>query len=588
MVKSKRERKYPNKNFIRDMWNFIEGFRLRYLYFVFVRILSELAPFGILFYLGTTVDFFATYQPGDSLNMFYFYLGMIAFLGAFQAITRTYSKLNCSVIGAKVRQKVRQISMARLMDLELEWHEKEGTGSKLQKINQGAGYIYRFFSDFTNNRSISVSVGIIGSLAIFFVLGLQYALFAFAYIAIFLMMEKYYSKKLAYWTDKLNKINEKVSGKFHESTSNVLSVKSLGLRSTFEKSTKKYEDEYYKIWLHMKKTSSSKGVVTNVYGAIGYALFILLIGFDFVSGAITVGSILVFALYFNRLRASLSMVSGMVDIYIDIKSAVGRLMTILGKKIFDRESEDLLEVPKNWKSIEFKNINFSYKKKSVLRNFSLKIKRGEKIGIVGRSGCGKSTLTKLLLGLYKVNSGEICIDGININLFKHSSITNTITPVLQDSEMFNLSLEGNITISTPRTNEELLNKSIRISALSQVIATFPRGLRTMLGEKGYKVSGGERQRIGIARAIYKNSSVMLLDEATSHLDSKTELHIQECIEKELHDKTLIVIAHRPSTLKNVDRIIVMEKGKVVESGTFNDLVRARKQFYSLYRLQARK
>lgn len=385
----------------------------------------------------------------------------------------------------------------------------------------------------------------------------------------------------------MNRISEKVSGKFHESASNVLSVKSLGLRNIFEKSTKKYEEQYYKIWLQTKKTGQMKMKVTKSIAAIGYALFLLIVGFDFIAQAITLGSILVFAAYFERLRSALNNVSGTVDSYIQIKSGTGRLMTILGEKVFDRESDNLLEISKSWKKIEFKDVAFKFKKKQVLKNFNLTIKKGEKIGIVGRSGCGKSTITKLLLGLYKIKSGGIYIDGININKFKHSSVTNTITAVLQDSEMFDMTLAENISISTLKRDQNQFNKAVTISSLKDVIDNLPKGFLTLLGEKGYNVSGGERQRIGIARAIYKNSPVLILDEATSHLDSKTEQHIQEHLETELKNKTLIVIAHRLSTLKNIDRILFMEKGRIIEEGRFDELLNKKGEFYNLYRIQSR-
>ncbi len=579
---------YTTGNFFRDSWRFLEDDQYKYVFFVSIRALSEVASFIIVYLLGRIIDFFTTYQSGQSLTKFYSLVGIIGLTGVLQVLTRMWAKMNCSVIAAKARQRVREKSMSRLMDLELKWHENEGAGSKIQKVNEGSNFIYKFFGDFTNNRSISVLIGIFGSLAIFFVLGWQYALFSFMYVLIFLTVERYYSKKLSYWVDEMNKITEKVSGKIHESTSNVLSVKSLGLRDVFEKATKKYEEEHYKIWLKTKETGQTKMKVTKSFAAIGYALFILIVGHNFVSQAITLGSILVFVAYFDKLRSSLDHISETIDGFIQIKSGTGRLMTILGEKVFDRESSELLEIPKDWKKIEFRSISFKYKDKKILKNFNLIINRGEKIGIVGKSGCGKSTLTKLLLGLYKIEEGGIYIDKVDINKFKHSSITNTITAVLQDSEMFDMTLAENISISTLKTNNDLFNKSIRISALEELIKKLPKGLYTLLGEKGYRVSGGERQRIGIARAIYKNSPVLILDEATSHLDSKTEKYIQEQIKNELKDRTLIIIAHRLSTLKDVDRVIVMEEGKVIEEGKFNELVRKKGKFFNLYQLQNKK
>lgn len=567
------------------MWGFLEGNRIKYLFFVFILALSHSSFFIMAYLLGQIVDFFSSYAAGQSLDLFFFLVILVGAVGVLSTLIRLSAKMACSVVGARTRQRVRQISMAKLMDLELTWHEKEGTGSKIQKVNRGSQYVYRFFSDFTNNRSVNILVGIFGSLGVFLFLGWNYVLFSAAYLLIFFSIEYYFSKKISYWVHELNKISEKVSGKVHESASNVLSVKSLGLRDVFEESTRKFEEEYYRIWYKMKKTGRIKSAVTNSFAAIGYAVFLVLVGFDFVAGAITIGSIFVFASYFNQLRNSLGYVSDMVDTYIEIKASIGRLMTILGEDVFDRESDDLKEVPENWKTISFRNVSFQYKDEPVLRDFSLTIHRGEKIGLVGRSGCGKSTITKLLLGLYRPTKGEILIDGVSLDTFKHSSVTSAITPVLQDSEMFDTTLAENITISTPRKNTRRLEEAIRISSLDEVITKLPKGLDTMLGEKGYKVSGGERQRIGVARAVYKDSSLLILDEATSHLDSKTEHAIQTHLEQDLTDKTLLLIAHRLSTLQNVDRIIVMDKGRAVEEGTFGELLKQKGIFAMLYRLQ---
>tara|TARA_Y100000310_G_scaffold188769_1_gene188760 strand:+ start:1547 stop:3316 length:1770 start_codon:yes stop_codon:yes gene_type:complete len=580
--------KYPFFSFIRDVWGFLDGHRVSFAFFYSLRILAGLGDFLIIFLLGLVVDFFANYAPGDSLTRFYQIVIITGVLSVFIIWVRLSSKFYVSKIGAKVRRRVRELSMSKLMDLELEWHEKEDAGSKIQKINEGSKLIYGFIANFLVNIGAEFIIGVFGGVILFIFLGWKYALFAFIYISIYVLAERYYTKRITKWTIQLSKILEKVSGKIHESASNVLSVKSLGLRKKFENFTRNNEKEYYKIWYGKQKAVVGRNLVVRSIAAIGYALFILLVGFDFILGAITLGAILIYIGYFNRMRASLNQLSEVIGTYINTKVSTQRLMTILGEDIFDRESGDLLEISKNWKVVNFENIGFSYKGNKVLDNFNLKIKRGEKIGIVGRSGCGKSTLTKLLLGLYKIDEGRITIDGVDINKFKYSSITSTITPVLQDSEMFNMTLGENISISSIRKKTDLLDKSIKVSNLNEFVKNFPLGLNTLIGEKGYKVSGGERQRIGIARAVYRNSPMLLLDEATSALDSETEKKIQENLENELGDKTLMIIAHRLSTLKKVDKIYYMDRGKIVEGGTFSELIKLKGKFYGLYRLQNRK
>ncbi|MEK6888856.1 MAG: ABC transporter ATP-binding protein [Nanoarchaeota archaeon] len=580
---------YPTKRFVKDIAYFLKGHKSIFAFAMFVRLISELGSYAIPFLIGEIIDVFTEYQKtGAPFTNFYYILVGIAVIGVVQVWMRTYSKTYIGVAGAKARQNARQLAINKLMDLELEWHEHEDTGSKIQRVNAGSNYIYRFFSSFLSNNGTVVFTGIFVSIFLFILIGWKYALFAFVYATIYLVVENHFNKQQAYWTDKLNKIDEKISGKIHESASNVLSVKSLGLKGIFRNASEKRENEYYNIWYNAKTSSHNKLRYTKSFGAIGYALFVLLVGLDFVNGLVSLGSILVYAAYFNKLRDSLDKMSDASVEYIQTKSAVGRLMTILGRDVFDRESSDLLEIPKDWKEIRFENVYFDYKGASVLRDFNLVINRGENIGLVGKSGCGKSTLIKLLLGLYKPKQGKILIDNTDIEKFKHSSITNTLTAVLQDSEMFDMSLEENITISALHKDADILRKSIEVSALKEVIKKLPKGLKTIIGEKGYKLSGGERQRIGIARAVYKDTNVILLDEATSHLDSKTEQLIQGGLESETKKKTLILVAHRLSTLKNADRIYFMEKGKIVESGNFDELVRKKGKFYELYKIQSRK
>lgn len=580
---------YSVRTFAGDIWNFLSGYRWVFVVSLIVRLASELGSYAIPFLLGKIIDVFTDYQnTGESFSSFYYLLAGIALIGVVQVWMRSYSKIYIGVAGAKARQNARQLAINKLMDLELEWHEHEDTGSKIQRVNAGSNYIYRFFSSFLANNGALVFMGIVASVGLFLFIGWKYALFAFVYATIYLALEHHFNKQHSYLTNQLNKLEERISGKIHESASNVLSVKSLGLKGIFQSAAKKQEDVYYKLWYKTKTTSHNKLKYTKSFGALGYALFILVVGFDFINGLVSLGSILVYAAYFNKLRDSLDRLSDASNEYIQTKSAVGRLMTILGRKVFDRESKNLLDVPNNWRKIEFDSVSFAYKGREVLKDFTLTINRGEKIGIAGSSGCGKSTLVKLLLGLYTSKKGEITIDGIPVQKFKHSSLTSAITAVLQDSEMFDMSLEENIGISSEKKEADLLKKAVEVSALSVVVKKLPKGFATLLGEKGYKVSGGERQRIGIARAIYKNSAMFIFDEATSHLDSKTEAQIQNQIETKLGDKTLMIIAHRLSTLKNVDKICFMERGKIIEYGTFSELVDKKGKFNEFYRLQSRK
>jgi ATP-binding cassette subfamily B protein len=220
-----------------------------------------------------------------------------------------------------------------------------------------------------------------------------------------------------------------------------------------------------------------------------------------------------------------------------------------------------------------------------LDNFSLNIKKGEKIGIVGISGTGKSTLFKLLLKLYNPDKGEIKFDNISLKDIKRTSYIKNITIAPQETELFNLSLKDNIIIGNKKTDEKKLKKSLEIAHVNDFLYKLPKGIDSLIGEKGTRLSGGEKQRVGIARAIYRNSNLLLLDEATSHLDTISENKIQDALHKSLQDITAIVIAHRLSTIKGMDRIIVIRNGKIIEQGNFKNLINNKKDFYELWKKQ---
>lgn len=283
--------------------------------------------------------------------------------------------------------------------------------------------------------------------------------------------------------------------------------------------------------------------------------------------------------YFSKVLNGLLNFSWRLSDYLDIKTKIERFMTILGAKSY-RSDLKKNKFPK-WNKIKIKNLEFSFKNKKVLKEVSFNINKGKKIGIIGETGCGKSTLSKLLLNLYEVDKGEILIDDLNLNKIKESEINKKMSIVLQESEVFNSSIKKNITFEIKNTL--LLNRVIQISQLKTLIKRLPEGLDTQIGEKGYKLSGGERQRIGIARALFQNPEILILDEATSSLDVKTEMKIVKELNK--LNMTQIIIAHRLSTIGNADKIIVMDKGKIIERGTHKELLKLKGKYSVLWKMQ---
>ena len=233
-------------------------------------------------------------------------------------------------------------------------------------------------------------------------------------------------------------------------------------------------------------------------------------------------------------------------------------------------------------------MNFAYKDNNpVFKNFNLEIPPGQKIGVVGMSGGGKSTLIKLLQRFYDVNSGEIKIDGQNITDVTQESLHKAMSYIPQSSQMLERTIGENIAYGRPNATKEEIEQAAKDAFADEFIHELPNGYKTILNAQN-QLSGGQMQRLSIARAILKDSQILLLDEATSALDSESEFYIQKAIENVIQDKTVLVVAHRLSTLKNMDRIIVIEKGKIVEDGTLNELIAKKGKFYKYWKLQKQK
>jgi subfamily B ATP-binding cassette protein MsbA len=236
--------------------------------------------------------------------------------------------------------------------------------------------------------------------------------------------------------------------------------------------------------------------------------------------------------------------------------------------------------------IEFKNISFKYKDDYVLQDFSLTINKGETVALVGQSGSGKSTLANLITRFYDVNNGEILIDGKNIKDITKKSLRDLMGIVAQDSILFNDSVAENIKLGNQNATDEEILKASEIANANEFIQNLPEKFDTNIGDGGGTLSGGQKQRLSIARAVLKNPPIMILDEATSALDTESEQIVQALLEKMMQNRTSFVIAHRLSTIQKADKIVVMQKGKIVEQGKHEELLAKKGEYFKLVTMQS--
>ena len=333
--------------------------------------------------------------------------------------------------------------------------------------------------------------------------------------------------------------------------------------------------------------SRSLGVaVTQVVFGIGLAGVIYFAGIESINGKLSPGS---FMSFFGAMMLMLQPVRRMTNVNAILQRGIAASKSLF-KVIDEPEEKDLGSIEKAYSdgALNFNNVSFSYseKDKGVISNVSFSIKKGQSLAVVGHSGSGKSTLINLLPRFYDYQSGEISVDGVPIQDYSIIDLRNKISMVSQDIILFNDTILNNLAYGQLRDKSSSeIQKAVKSARIDEFANDLADGLDTIVGDKGVLLSGGQRQRVAIGRAILKDAPILILDEATSSLDTKSEFQIQEALKDLMRDKTTLVVAHRLSTVENVDQIIVLDKGKIVEQGTHHELMKNGSYYSDLHRLQ---
>ncbi len=408
------------------------------------------------------------------------------------------------------------------------------------------------------------------------VIALIFVVMSVVYIFIIVLMSK---KKIEYDLAR-SAADSKITGYLADTITNVLSIKSSSAIEREIAGFKKVTHGAYVLQLRAWVFGNKQNAIQGFIMIIVQILAAIMTAHLWLTGQISVGMFLLVQSYTIMIGGYFWDLGRAMSRFTEAVSDMEEMVEIF------RKTPDILDFPNpeicNIKDggIEFKNVCFDYDKGTdVFENFSLKIKPGEKIGLVGHSGSGKTTITKLLLRFVDVCSGSILIDGQDIRKMKQDDLRQSISFISQEPVLFHRSIKENIAYSLPTATDEEVIEVAKKAHADEFISELHMGYETLVGERGIKLSGGERQRVAIARAMLKPSPILLLDEATSSLDSISESYIQDAFNKLMEGKTAIVIAHRLSTIQKMDRIVVLDHGKIVEEGTHKQLLR-KKGFYA--------
>jgi len=484
-----------------------------------------------------------------------------------------------------LRLKIAQSSFDTLLDQSASYYQHQFAGSLANKVNDlvsSVPDITQIVIDRLLRCFLALSIATFVLWQVNFKIALTMFIWAFLFISVSLFL----SKRVAHLSDIWSEWGSTIMGKMVDAFSNILSIRLFSRKNHERKS----------LHLVLQETVKAEQKLQWTYFWIwclyGYT-YVLMIGINFYflmkgwqEGSITLGD---FALV-------LAISSSIVDFLWNLTKEISDFSKFFGKikqalrtlivipDIQDKPKAKALQVTKG--EIVFDNIRFHYKgTQALFQNKSVIIHPGEKLGLVGYSGSGKSTFVNLILRLFDVTAGRILIDGQDIREVTQESLRECIGMIPQDPTLFHRTLKENIRYGKPEASDKEVMEAAKKAHAHEFIETLPQGYDSLVGERGVKLSGGQRQRVAIARAILKNAPLLILDEATSQLDSVTESYIQESLWNLMQGKTTIIIAHRLSTLLRMDRILVFDRGKIVEDGTHEELLKREALYKTLWDAQ---
>ncbi len=580
------EAKEFNWHVVKLLWPFLLEYKLRVTLALACLVLTKVASVYLPFVLKNIVD---TLDSVQDKNILIVPFGLVAAYGLVRLTTVIFAEIRDTLFARVTERAIRRIGLQvfrHLHQLDLDFHLNRQTGGLSRDIDRGTSgisFLMRFMI-FNIVPTLFEITMVISILLINY--GVWFALITFISVVIYIA----YSIKATEWRTRFVRAANKA-----DSSSNTRAIDSLINYETVKYFTnEEYEanayDQQLSTWEIAKLQNRMSLFALNggqaVIISLAMTAMLALSAHQITYGKMTLGDFVLINAFMMQLFMPLNFLG---FVYREIKGSLANIEQFLGllqkkPKVTDAEKATILDVSTG--NIIFNKVSFCYhSQRPIIKDISFTIASGEKVAIVGESGSGKSTLVKLLFRFYDVSSGNISINGQLLTQVTQHSLRQNIGVVPQDTVLFNDSLLENVRYGRPHASDDEVLKAIDLAYLTQFVNSLPDGVNTLVGERGLKLSGGEKQRVAIARTILKNPPILVFDEATSSLDSQSEQAILTAIKNVSYDHTSLVIAHRLSTITDANNIIVLHQGEIVEQGTHQQLLAKKAHYYQMWQLQ---
>lgn len=547
-------------------------------------LLSLASPFIIKMATDTIV---AGLESGNSVDITFLIWLVVGMLGVSLVATAVsdVSGVLGDMLAVRMRRQLSSRYYEHLLSLPQRYFDTEITGKVINRLNRAIVSITSFIQFFSNNL-LSTLLTVLIALGIMLWYSWLVAVSMLLLIPIFLYVTALTSVKWQKYEKRINKHFDIASGRFTEVVSQVRLVKSF---NTERREYTSFDTRFNKMVGITKKQSiywHSMNAIRGVALGIVYAIVFGTLFYQTATGVLTIGEMVLLIALVQQISGPMQSMSFFIDYYQraaanskDYAEAMAEEPEVVdekGKRKLDAESA----------VVEFRDVEFAYDdNKRVLHGISFTIDAGKKLALVGESGGGKSTISNLLMRLYAPSGGDIYINGLNIHDVTQASLRDSIATVFQDASLFSGTVRENIAYGRPSATDQEIRQAAKAANAWSFIQDLPDGVETEIGERGVKLSGGQKQRLAIARAILKDAPILILDEATSSLDSRSEIVVQDALERLMKNRTVLIIAHRLSTIAHVDTIVTLKKGKVDEIGSPAQLATSAGIYAQLLELQ---